>query len=64
MGPCTGKRPKKPTGLMKASRHCVRPAGHCGGMAGRLGEVLALNRRMPMARKAGINSSMQAKGPH
>lgn len=64
MGPCTGKGPRRPTGLMKAARHCARPAGHCGGMAGRLGEVLALNRRMPTARKAGINSSMQAKGLH
>jgi hypothetical protein len=33
-------------------------------MAGRLGEVLALNRRMLMARKAGINSRVQAKGLH
>lgn len=64
MGPSTGKGPKRPTGLMKAARHCARPAGHCGGMAGRLGEVLALNRRMPMARKAGINSRVQAKGLH
>lgn len=62
MRPCTEKGPRRPTGLMKASRHCARPAGHRGGMAGRLGEVLALDRRMPMARKAGINSSTQAKG--
>lgn len=41
MGPCTGKRPKKPTGLMKASRHCIRPAGHCGGMPREAGRGLS-----------------------
>ena len=62
MVPCTEKGPRRPTGLMKAARHCERPAGHSGGMAGRLGEVLAPRGRMPMSGKAGINSS-RAEGP-
>ena len=47
MVPCTEKGPRRPTGLMKAARHCERPAGQSGGMAGRLGEVLAPRGRMP-----------------
>lgn len=62
-GACTEKGPRRPTGLMKAARHCERPAEHSGGMEGRLGEVLSLRGRMPMSGKAGINSGRR-RGPH
>lgn len=62
MAPCTEKGPTRPMGLMKVARHCERPAGHSGGLVGRLGEVLAWRGRMPMSGKAGINSE-QAEGP-
>lgn len=47
---------------MKAAGHCERPAGHSGGLAGRLGEVLAPRGRMPLSGKADINSG-RAEGP-
>lgn len=30
MAPCSEKGPARPTGLMKAARHCERPAGLTG----------------------------------
>lgn len=62
MVPCTEKGPRRPTGLMKVAWHCETPAGHSGGMEGRLGEVLALRGRMSMSGKAGINSG-ERRGP-